>query len=177
MTTLSQQENDFILELYTRTEGDSEAQVSMYDVGERFGLAKNEATALSQDLMVEELIELRTLSGGISITGKGIALLQKAGLITATSSAVRLGDGPVLDDSDRQETEAILNEIRAVSCCTTTFNQMAELVIAVKTLETQLLSPKPKSNIVRPILLDLSQLLRAADATQLSQRIETFIGR
>ncbi len=41
-------------------------------------LDKDQAGALGQDLVVEGLVDLRTLAGGISITSQGLEMLHQA---------------------------------------------------------------------------------------------------
>lgn len=177
MSGLSQEEKNFMLELHSATGGELDAQVSMYEIGTILGLDKGGATAMSQDLMVEELVELKTLSGGIGITEKGLARLQQEGLISGPApSAVRLSAGPVIDGQDRREIDGLLVEITATTLSGPNgYQQFAELVFAVKTLEVQLLSPRPKTGIVRATLADIAGNLATLAATDLAKRITTFI--
>ena len=65
----------FLQELYNRAEGDFEIQISMYDLGTDLGLEKDEAAVFAQELFVEGLAEMKTLSGGMGITQKGLQAL------------------------------------------------------------------------------------------------------
>ena len=61
----------YLAELYRQTEGDTEAKVSMLDVGSAIGFEEAEARATAENLMIEGLAELKSLSGGIGITTQG----------------------------------------------------------------------------------------------------------
>lgn len=178
MSTATQEEKSFILELHKMTGGDVDAQVSMYDIGATLGMDKGATTAMSQDLMIEELVELKTLSGGIGITRKGLDLLQRDGLIAgAALPVVSLSRGLIIDRQDREQIDGLLNEInRGIYSSSTRYEQLAELVIDVKTLETQLLSPRPKTAVVRATLASAIHSLAAVGSGELSEKIKDFIG-
>ena len=58
---------EFLLQIYQETNGDPAVQVSMYDIGEQLGLARESASRVAEDLIACQLVEIRTLSGGIGI--------------------------------------------------------------------------------------------------------------
>lgn len=162
---------DFLVELYNRTEGSEENQVSMHDVGAALGMDKSQAGALGEELIVEGLADLRTLAGGIAITSQGLEMLQKAGLITAViaKSDFQLSGGPVLQEADHEEIEKILEKIRqAVSQQTAAFEVLEEIVIDLKTIEVQLLSPKPKTAVVCQVFSSLQSSLKELGLDELS---------
>ena len=70
------QSRDYLYELYTISEGDTNSEVSMYDVGAALGLEKADAGTIAEELMVEGWVELKTLAGGISITAEGLKALN-----------------------------------------------------------------------------------------------------
>lgn len=172
MSTLSQ-EQQFMFELHSMTDGNIEAQVSMYDVGSNLGLDKAAATALSQELIIEELVDLKTLSGGIGITPKGLDLLRSEGLIAGSAvQMAQLGKGPVIDDQDRQHLGGLLLEIRTtVFASQSAYTQLEELVIDLKTLDIQLISPRPKTAIVLAILESMQQSLEKLGSREIADRI------
>lgn len=179
MNTLSQEEQRFMLELHAMTDGDIAAQVSMYDVGNNLGLDKDTASAVSQDLIIEELVELKTLSGGIGITPKGLDLLRREGLIAgAMVDMAQLGRGPVLDAQDRKHLDDLLVEIRTTALAAkSAYTQLEELVIDLKTLETQLLSPRPKTEIVLAILTSIQKVLDKIGMQEIADRIGMLVRR
>ncbi len=71
------EEQAYLNQLYTMTQGDPGVQVSMYDIGAALGVEKSEAGALAESLIIQDLAELKTLSGGIAITGNGLKALDK----------------------------------------------------------------------------------------------------
>jgi hypothetical protein len=148
---------DYLIELYNQTEGNQEKQVSMHDVGSALGMDKNQAGALGQDLVVEGLVDLRTLAGGISITSQGLEMLQVGGYITVSvKDSFQLSGGPVINEIDRQAIEKMIEKIKqAVTQKIAQFQDLEEIIIDLKTLEVHLLSPKPKTSIVRAILSSL----------------------
>ncbi len=70
-------EKKFLLELFRQTKGSMSAKASMYDVGAAIGLDKPEAKRMAEEMMALNLIEVRTLSGGIAITGDGLEKAEK----------------------------------------------------------------------------------------------------
>ncbi len=56
-------------------EGDTEAIVSMHDVGQALGFEKTDAGKMAEALYSEGYAELKTLSGGIGITSMGLQAL------------------------------------------------------------------------------------------------------
>jgi len=178
MSTVSQEEKRFILELHNMIGADIDAQVSMYDVGASLGMDKGATTGMSQDLMIEELLELKTLAGGIGITKKGLELLRKEGLIagSAAEQLVRLSKGPILNGQDREEVEKLLTEIKTGAFPTSVgYPQLEELVIDIKTLESQMLSPRPKTAIIRAVLSSLLPVLSTGESDKIPEKIRNFI--
>ena len=151
----------FLQELYNRAEGDFEVQISMYDIGEDLGLEKNEVAALAQELFIEDLAEMKTLSGGMSITQKGLEVLGINITPKKGASSFKLGSDPVLDDQGIKAVLELLNKIRAgLDSKARSFDLMEEIVIDIKTIEVQMLSPNPKTQIIRETFKSISQNLK-----------------
>jgi len=179
MSTISQEEKNFLLELHTMTGGDVAAQVSMYDVGTALGLDKSAVTALSQDLMIEDLVELKSLSGTIGITDRGLTMLEREGLIAgAGEQTVRLSKGPVIDDQDRRQIENLLADIKTGAVTSPSdYAGLEELVIDIKTMEVHLLSPRPKTAVLRALLHTIQgSSCFAAVSSGIADRISRFLG-
>ena len=68
---LDESGQQFLIQLFEQTGGDSSAQASMYDVGEGLGLDRDTSLRVAETLMGLELVEIRTLSGGIGISTEG----------------------------------------------------------------------------------------------------------
>lgn len=155
--------SEFLLELFRQTEGDVENTVSMHDVGLAMGLEKNDSGSLAEELIMDDLVELKTLAGGIGITGKGIDLLVKEGVVQASSgNAMRLSGKAVLEQEDREIINKIVKEIQAaVSSKEADFEATEQIVIDIKTIEVQLLSSSPKADIVLAVLRSLQGCLKS----------------
>ncbi|MCK5154034.1 MAG: hypothetical protein KAQ93_06700 [Spirochaetales bacterium] len=166
----------FLQEFYNRAEGDFEVQISMYDIGADLGLGKDEAAALGQDLFIEDLAEMKTLSGGMGITQKG---LEALGInITPENEAqpFRLGSGPVLDDQGKKAAYELLNKIRAgIYSKAFPFDLMEEIVIDLKTIEVQMLSPNPKTLIILETFKFINQNLQGLAPQDLKLDLQAII--
>jgi len=167
----------YLAELYHLTAGDVSAQVSMYDVGDSLNLEKTEAGKLAEDLIGDGLVEVKTLSGGIGITALGIERVQAAGLAgDGATGAVTLGAGSMLEVEGKEAVNAVLQLVKsALSRQSGSYDQLEAIVIDIKTAEVQLLSPEPKTAIVREVLRSMGQSLDSAGHADLSDTIEKMI--
>lgn len=151
-TTVGPEAKAFLVELYTRTEGNPEAQVSMYEVGQVLGLEKSEAGAMAESLYIQGLAELKTLSGGIGITREGLAVLEIK-IDLGPDPSLSLGTGRVLEDQGRTALDTILPEIKkTMEAARMSYPRMEELLMDIKTIEVQMLSPCPKTAVIREVL-------------------------
>ncbi len=167
----------YLTELYRLTDGDMNAQVSMYDVGAALNLEKTDAGKLAEDLIGDGLVEVKTLSGGIGITALGIEQVQAAGLAGDVGvGTMSLGNTSVLAAEAKEAVATVLREVKsALSQQNTPYNQIEEIVIDIKTLEVQLLSPTPKTAIVREVLRSMGHSLGTTGCAELSDAIDKMI--
>ncbi|MCK5350583.1 MAG: hypothetical protein KAJ25_14395 [Desulfobacula sp.] len=166
----------FLQELYNRAEGDFEIQISMYDLGADLGLEKNETVALAQDLFIEELAKMKTLSGGMGITQKGLESLGANITPENEGQSFKLGSGPVLDDQGKKAVHELLNKIRSgLDNKAFSFDLMEEIVIDLKTIEVQMLSPNPKTLIIREPFKFINQNLKDLALQELQLDLQTII--
>lgn len=169
---------NFLLELYNMTSGDTSAQVSMFDVGESVGMDKTEAGAMAEELIVQGWADIVTLSGGIGITAQGIEALQLEGVpVSVQGGASPLGTAPVIDNNARQTVEQMLSVVRT-DCMqhgSTAFEDMEEMVIDIKTIETQLLSPAPKTAVIREVFRSLNSTLNRIGISNSADQIEAML--
>jgi hypothetical protein len=164
----------FLSQLHSMVKGDLKAQASMYEVGESLGLEKTEAGSLAEALFIEGYAELKTLSGGIGITRQGLEALDMK-IDYRGDEAMQLGSGPVMEDPGKASLEKILGEIRAfLGGVKTPYGQLEALVMDIKTIEVQMLSPHPKTAIIREILKSIAPSL-AGDA-DLKGKLDALIG-
>ncbi len=167
----------YLEELYRQTAGNTEAQVSMYDLGAAIGLDKTEAGSVAEQLMVQGQAELRTLAGGISITPEGLALLGIAVPAAAMAeSGFSLGKGPVADENDRRTIHLLTQEIKdALAGLSVEYELLEEIILDLKTIDVQLLSPKPKIAVFREVMRSLHSAFTKADAGKVTDLLETVI--
>ena len=167
----------YLLELYRLTEGNPAAQVSMFDVGAAMGIEKSVAGKLAEEMIGQGWAEVRTLSGGIGITEQGIEAALSAGAQGASAEEdLRLGNGPILDEGGRQALEKMTAAIKSnLDDAQLDYTRMEELILDVKTMEVQLLSPRPKTAVLREILRSLQENLAQAKAGDLAERLERMI--
>jgi hypothetical protein len=164
--------------VYDRCDRDMEQQVSMYAAGEAIGLEKNEAGALAEELMVEGLLELKTLAGNVSLTSEGLAFLGIAAQQGPDRTGVaRLGSDAVVNEADLQLLEQLVEGIKKVTCARPMeFALLETVVFDLKTLEVQLLSPRPKTAIIREVLADIRDTLADAQLAEAAEMISSSLG-
>ena len=87
-----------------------------------------------------------------------------------------MGNGPILDEGGRQALEKMTAAIKAnLDDTQLDYTRMEELILDVKTMEVQLLSPRPKTAVLREILRSLQENLAQAKAGDLAERLERMI--
>jgi hypothetical protein len=166
----------YLEELYRQTGGDTEQQLSMHDLGAAIGLDKAESSSLAEQLIVQGQVELKTLAGGISITPEGMDILGiSAPAPHSIKSDLQLSPGPVANDTDRRTvqllTEEIKNEIPGLGL---DYDLLEEIVLDLKTIETHMLSPKPKIAVLREIFHSLQGALTTANAGKAADRLKAI---
>ena len=170
------EEQAYLYELFSQTRGDTRAQVSMYEIGTPLGLEKAAAGSLAESLFIQGLAELKTLSGGIGITVQGLDALGKAPVEPSGGAAKTLGKGPVLDSADTDLVTALLAEIKTEAAAgKKSYPQLEEIVMDIKTMEIQMLSPKPKTGIVREIFKSLHQTIEKRELSSLAEKLKTVV--
>ncbi len=172
----SPEATDFLVELFKSTSGDPATQISMYDVGAALGLEKPEAGKVAEALIGNGLVEVKTLSGGIAITAQGMEAAQAADGDLGAANDLNLINAPVLDDQGRQALEALLMDIKSeVTRITPSYASLEEMIIDIKTAEIQLLSPEPKTAVLREVLRSLQATLAAGGSKDLSARLQKVV--
>ncbi|MDJ0623939.1 MAG: hypothetical protein QNJ17_13300 [Desulfocapsaceae bacterium] len=161
--------NDFLYELHRQTDGNIENQASMHEVGEHIGLAKTAAAALAEELMLNDLVELKTLAGEIGITQAGLDMLAQSGRIQQTLGQVqRLSGEEVLTDDDRSILHSLVGDIqKVIATSELEYPRLEEMIVDLKTMEVQLLSKRPKTTIVQAILESLSVSLKTLHRSEI----------
>jgi hypothetical protein len=174
MNAESPQPLQYLLELYRLTDGDLSAKASMFEVGAAIGLEKNEAGKMAEELIALGWVEIKTLAGGIGITAEGAEQArEKVGAGSPADTDLSLGDGPVLAQQGREALETVLTELKTrLPALNLNYDRLEEILIDIKTLEVQLLSPRPKTQILRQVLSSLQAGLDSAEAADLTARVE-----
>ncbi|MBT8340851.1 MAG: hypothetical protein HKP58_00925 [Desulfatitalea sp.] len=177
MIEAQETERAFLIELYHRTEGDPQVQVSMHEIGTAIGLDKDRAGKVAEEVIGAGWAEVRTLSGGIGITADGVAAARQAGAASGKETCRPLGAGPLLNDDDRQNVEALLKEVKgAVAILSADYDRLQALIIDIKTIEVQLLSACPKTAVVREVLRALQASLAQSGDGRVAGCIGGVIG-
>jgi len=169
----------FLIQLFEQTKGDSTLQVSMYDIGDQLGLERDIASAVAQELIGSMLVEIRTLSGGIGISAEGSQMAQK--LIGPPESSsdefAEFDDAPLLNTSGRQAVEQIASELKdQTGALGLDFDTLTELMADLKTIDAQLGSSRPKTAIIRACLHSVLAVLTNSGDNKISERIRTLVG-
>jgi hypothetical protein len=159
----------FLASLHEETAGDLSLQVSMYDIGEKIGMDRSEATRAAENVLAEGWAEVRTLSGKIGMTQEGIDACQAvSGGAKGREDTIRpLGPGVSLDPEVRQGVEQVAAELKLkVQTAGLTFDALAELVADLRTIDVQLSSPRAKTAIIRACLRSVLEQMTTNGLTE-----------
>ena len=159
---LDESGRQFLIQLFEQTGGDPSAQVSMYDVGERFGLDRDTSSRVAETLIGLQLVEIRTLSGGIAISTEGANEVSRltGGVSPAGSSPGKLTDEPVMDPISCRGVEQAAGELKSqAGNLGLDFDGLSELMADLKTIDAQLGSSRPKTAIIRECLRSIKAVL------------------
>ncbi len=175
----SPEAKEYLQQLFQITAGKLEAQVSMFEVGEAIGLDKDAAGKVAEILIGDGLVEVKTLSGDIGISAQGIdAVEADGGSPAAAQSDLSLNSGPIVDEDGSQALQTMLSQLKEhIAGSRAGYAQLEAMVIDLKTIEVQLLSPQPKTAIVREVLKSLQVALENAGATDIAERLRRFTGQ
>ena len=178
MDEINEIEQNFLIRLYEQTGGDAAVQASMYEIGGFLGLDRTAASRAAEKLIGLELVEIRTLSGGIAISADGIRMVQSRGGSAApdNGSAASLGNDRVLDGTGHRAVQQLASELKN-SAGTLGLNSgdLSELMADLKTLDAQLESPRPKTAIVRECLLSIQTILSQLDVSSVTGRLRSLL--
>jgi hypothetical protein len=174
---MNETERAFLIELCKQTQGDTARQASTVAVGAALALDKSAASKVSEELIGWGMVAVKTLSGGIGITAEGLAEARRLG---GGGEALKpaLGKEPIIDDAGRSLVERSLAKLKTqVEAVKLEYSAMEELVADVRTIEAQLISPRPKSVIIRECLVSIQRILQNSGVTPGAQLIAALIGQ
>jgi hypothetical protein len=169
----------FLFQLFEQTRGDSSVQVSMYEIGAMMGLERDAASKLAEGLIGAQLVEIRTLSGGIGISAAGSELVQNLMGSSAPDgrASPKLGDEPLLNSAGRQAVEQIVAEIKdQVGALGLDFDTLTEVMADLKTIDAQLESSRPKTEIFRQCFVSICSVLKTKPNSSLNDRVNGLLG-
>lgn len=169
----------FLVELCERTEADTTAQVAMHNIGASLGLDKDASAHAAEELMGLQLVEIRTLSGGIGITPEGVEEAHRLGARTASAeeSQPRLGDAPIIDGVGCEAVQEIAAHLKSqVGELGLAFDDLTEMVADLKTIDAQMVSSRPKTAIIRESLRSIRGVLEKAGAVDRIVPIKNLLG-
>ena len=167
-----------MIHLFEKTAGVTASQISMYDLGADLGLSRDEANLITTELMSDNLIEIRTLSGGIGITNDGIKEVKNlgAGGDLADEGPV-LGTESILNDNVKNACDLMVSGLKSdLNQLGLDFDAMSEIMADLKTIDIQLGSPKPKTAILRECFRSVQSVLEKSGAFEKAEKINKFSG-
>ncbi|MGD9081651.1 MAG: hypothetical protein PVG96_20065 [Desulfobacterales bacterium] len=168
----------FLIQLFEQTSGDSTTQVSMYDVGEGLGLDRDTSSRVAETLIGLQLVEIRTLSGGIGISTEGANQVKRlTGSVShADGSPSKLTDQPVMDPISCQGVEQAAGELKSqAGNLGLDFDGLSELMADLKTIDAQLGSSQPKTAIIRECLRSIKGVLEGAAKAEILIKIRALL--
>jgi len=174
----SEAAQQFLIQLFEQTKGDGSIQVSMYDIGELLGMDRDTASTVAQELMGLQLVEIRTLSGGIGISADGSARGQElmGPLAPDNSGYTKLGDESVLNSGGRQAIGQVVSELKnQTGSLGLDFDTLSELMADLKTIEAQLDSSRPKTAIIRECLRSVLGVMENVKDNRILGRIRKLM--
>jgi len=175
---LDDNQHDFMLSLYQQTQGNTSIQVSMYEIGSALQLEKETITHQTEFLIGLGLVEIKTLSGGIGITENGAeyAMAHGAGASMGDFASEKLGTDRILRDGKQRLIEAFVEAIRhSVSQSELAVGNQAEIDADIRTIETQMTSPNPKTSIIRCCFESLAMQLEQTSQEPVLTQIQRFL--
>lgn len=179
LSELDENGQQYLIQLFEQTNGDTAAQVSMYDVGEGLGMDHDASARVAETLIGFQLAEIRTLSGGIGISAEGAAEVK--GLIgdalPTGGTPGQLSDQPIMDAPSCQTVEQVTDSLK----CQTgnlglDFDGLSEMMADLKTIDAQLDSSRPKTAIIRECLRSIKALLEVQPESESLLKVNGLLG-
>jgi hypothetical protein len=168
----------FLVELCEATDGNADIQVSTPEIGDHIGIDKEAASQAAEYLIGSGYVEVRTLSGGIGITSEGISRARELGAnLSSDADRPRLNTDPIVNETGRQAVDQTLETVKCqAGQLGLAYDKLSELVADLNTIDAQMLSPYPKTDIIRNAFLSLLDILKGAKANDGIQSIKDLLG-
>jgi hypothetical protein len=168
----------FMIQLFEQTRGDHSVQVSMYDIGRLLGLEREVASRVAEELIASQMVEIRTLSGGIGISAAGSEMVRDmiGPPVGDPGTVTKLGDELLLDAKRRPALEQLVTEIKdQTGTLGLDFDTLSEIMSDLKSIDAQLDSPRPKTAILRECFVSISGVLKASSKSVLYNKIRGML--
>ena len=176
---LDESGQQFLIQLFEQTGGDPSVQVSMYEVGEGLGLDRDTSSRVAETLIGLQLVEIRTLSGGIGISPEGASEVSRltGGVSPADSAPGKLTDQPVMDPISCRGVEQAAGELKnQAGNLGLDFDGLSELMADLKTIDAQLGSSRPKTAIIRECLGSIKGILEGIGNVDSLAKVRALLG-
>ena len=176
---LDEHSQQFLIQLFEQTRGDPSAQASMYEVGESLGMDRDTSCRVAETLMGLQLVEIRTLSGGIAICPDGAEQVKDlmGGTAPAGTAPGKLSNQPIMDQIGCQTVQQVAEEIKnQAGRLGLDFDGLSALMADLKTIDAQLGSTRPKTAIIRECLCSLEEILRDSAESEAPFKIRRLLG-
>jgi hypothetical protein len=176
---LGENDQQYLIQLFEQTKGDTAAQVSMYDVGEGLGMDHDTSARVAETLIGLQLAEIRTLSGGIGISAEGAAEVKglMGGAPTAGEASGRLSDQPIMDANGCRAVEQVADALKSqTGNLGLDFDGLSEMMADLKTIDAQLGSSRPKTAIIRECLRSIKAILAAQTESDILRKVNGLLG-
>lgn len=194
----------FLKLLYEVTDGNQSCFVNMWEVGQELGYDRKDIDLICQYLKGEELIEYKTLGGGISITHWGVMQIEEAvsepekktqyfPSVVNIINVEQMNNSQIQQGNDRSGQTYNQNSSMDFKGLELFLGQMKkdieklnlpeysykEAMAEINTVASQVSSPKPKNTIIQECLKTLRIILEGAAgsivATGLLNQLDKFI--
>lgn len=178
-TGLEQIDRDFLQQLYDHTHGDVSVQVSMYEIGAVIDLDRDASSQVAQTLIGLNYVEIKTLSGGVGITPDGTAAIEGAGGSTGqpVGGSPGLSNARVLSQADLEAIDQISHFLKKeAGALGLDFEGLTELVADLRTIDAQVASSRPKTEIVRACFKSIEAIMNALDHKEACSRLRALTG-
>jgi hypothetical protein len=176
---LDERSQQFLVQLFEQTNGDLSAQASMYEIGESLGMDRDTSCRVAETLIGLQLVEIRTLSGGIGISSDGAEQVKDfiGDSTFAGKSASKLSDQPIMDQIGCQTVQQVAEEIKnQAGRLGLDFDDLSALMADLKTIDAQLGSSKPKTTIIRECLRSLKEILDSSAESEILVKVRGLLG-
>ena len=179
ISELDESGQQFLIQLFEQTRGEPSAQVSMYDVGKDIGMDRDTSSRVAETLIGLQLVEIRTLSGGIGISAQGADEVKSlmGGAVLTGESHRQLTDQPIMDQISCQAVEQATGELKSkAGNLGLAFEGLSEMMADLKTIDAQLSSSRPKTAIIRECLRSLKETLEGLADNESLVKIRALLG-